>query len=188
MDDCTSEVHKPSRHSELRTSMTSYCILIKSYHWPPSQHMTWSLSFAPVNLSLTYCVLSVVSDSFAIPLSTVCQSPLSMGISRQGYWSGLPLPSLTYYVCQLVISLPFQLFPVFVWSCPPCPIPHLNNSHKGSTLLKHICQTDARTWQECTCIQSQGGSWDNTPLRAGSIQLLKGAQQSALFIEIKKGF
>ena len=36
---------------------------------------------------------SVISDS--LPLCGVgCQSPLSLGFSRQEYWSGLPFPSL----------------------------------------------------------------------------------------------
>ena len=35
---------------------------------------------------------SVMSDS-AIPRTVVCQTPLSMGFSRQKYWSGLPFPS-----------------------------------------------------------------------------------------------
>ena len=35
---------------------------------------------------------SVVSDS-ATPWTVACQIPLSMGFSRQEYWSGLPLPS-----------------------------------------------------------------------------------------------
>ena len=41
------------------------------------------------------CVLScsVVSDSFATPWTVACQTPLSMGFSRQEYWSELSLPS-----------------------------------------------------------------------------------------------
>ena len=27
------------------------------------------------------------------PLTVTCQSPLSLGFSRQGYWNGLPFPS-----------------------------------------------------------------------------------------------
>ena len=33
---------------------------------------------------------------FATPWSVVYQAPLSMGFSRQGYWSGLPFPSPGY--------------------------------------------------------------------------------------------
>ena len=35
----------------------------------------------------------VVSNSLATPWTGACQPPLSMGFSRQEYWSGLPLPS-----------------------------------------------------------------------------------------------
>ena len=34
---------------------------------------------------------SVVSDS-ATPWTVACQAPLSIGFSRQEYWSGLPFP------------------------------------------------------------------------------------------------
>ena len=35
---------------------------------------------------------SVVSDSFAIPWTVVCQNLLSTRFLRQGYWGGLPFP------------------------------------------------------------------------------------------------
>ena len=35
----------------------------------------------------------IVSDSSATPWTGACRPPLSMGFSRQEYWSGLPLPS-----------------------------------------------------------------------------------------------
>ena len=40
------------------------------------------------------CVLSCFShvQLFAILLTVDCQAPLSVGLSRQGYWSGLPCP------------------------------------------------------------------------------------------------
>ena len=31
--------------------------------------------------------------TFATPWTAACQAPLSMGFSRQEYWSGLPFPS-----------------------------------------------------------------------------------------------
>ena len=34
-----------------------------------------------------------MSSSFATPWTVACQVPLSMGLSRQEYWSGLPFPS-----------------------------------------------------------------------------------------------
>lgn len=57
-----------------------------------------------------------------------------------------------------------------------CPILHLNNFHRGSTIVKHVCQTDVRIWQEYICICSWGAPWDNTSVRVGSIQLPKWAQ------------
>ena len=38
--------------------------------------------------------LQVVSDTFASPWTVACQAPLSVGFSRQEYWSGLPFPPL----------------------------------------------------------------------------------------------
>ena len=35
-----------------------------------------------------------MSNSFATPWTVAHQAPLSMGFSRQEYWSGLPFPSL----------------------------------------------------------------------------------------------
>ena len=32
-------------------------------------------------------------DSFVTPWTVVCQTPLSMGLPRQEYWSALPFPS-----------------------------------------------------------------------------------------------
>ena len=35
-----------------------------------------------------------MSDSLVTPLTLACQAPLSMGFTRQEYWSGMPFPSL----------------------------------------------------------------------------------------------
>ena len=37
------------------------------------------------------CMLSCV-QLFETPCTVACQAPLSMGFSRQEYWSGLPFP------------------------------------------------------------------------------------------------
>ena len=42
-------------------------------------------------IMMLMCVCSVVSGS-AIPWAVALQAPLSMGFSRQEYWSGLPFP------------------------------------------------------------------------------------------------
>ena len=39
------------------------------------------------------CACSVMSHSFAAPWTVAHLAPLSMGFSRQEYWSGLPFPS-----------------------------------------------------------------------------------------------
>ena len=44
-----------------------------------------------VGLSLGDCTLSRV-QLFVTPRTAACQVPLSMGLSRQEYWSGLPCP------------------------------------------------------------------------------------------------
>ena len=43
---------------------------------------------------------------FATPLTAAHQAPPSMGFSRQEYWSGVPLPSLTI-ACQTPLSMEF---------------------------------------------------------------------------------
>ena len=40
------------------------------------------------------CLIIVMSDYFVTLWTVACQVPLSMGFSRQDYWSGLPFPSL----------------------------------------------------------------------------------------------
>ena len=44
---------------------------------------------------------------FATPWTAVCQAPPSMGFSRQGYWSGVPLPSphVTIDLIKKVLSV-----------------------------------------------------------------------------------
>ena len=57
--------------------------------------LSLSLSLSPPFLSPLCCVLSHFShvQLFVIPWTVACQAPLSMGFSRQEYWSGLPFPS-----------------------------------------------------------------------------------------------
>ena len=61
-------------------------------------HICVCLCLCVSNMCVCVCVLyctvlrSVVSDS-ATPWTVARQAPLSMGFSRQGYWSGFPFPS-----------------------------------------------------------------------------------------------
>ena len=58
-------------------------------------HMStcWNAAHSDANFALNcaVCVLSHVR-LFVTPWTVVCQVPLSMGFSRQDYWSGLPCP------------------------------------------------------------------------------------------------
>ena len=47
----------------------------------------------PFIVSFMLCVLVAVMSDSAIPWTVTCQAPLSMGLSGQEYWSGLPFPS-----------------------------------------------------------------------------------------------
>ena len=38
-------------------------------------------------------LVTKLCPTLAIPWTVACQAPLSMGFSRQEYWSGLPFPS-----------------------------------------------------------------------------------------------
>ena len=47
-----------------------------------------------IQCNIVAAQLGVVSDPFATPWTVASQAPLSMGFSRQEYWSGLPFLSL----------------------------------------------------------------------------------------------
>ena len=44
---------------------------------------------------------------FLAPWTVVCQAPLSVGFSRQEYWSGVPLPSLLFILVLNIFPLLF---------------------------------------------------------------------------------
>ena len=46
------------------------------------------------------CQLLSCVQLFATPRTVACQGPLSMGFSRQEYWSGLPFPSSGIFLTQ----------------------------------------------------------------------------------------
>ena len=39
------------------------------------------------------CLVTKLCPTLETPKTVACQAPLSMGFSRQEYWSGLPFPS-----------------------------------------------------------------------------------------------
>ena len=69
------------------------------------------------------CVLSRVW-SFATLWTVVCQAPLSMGFSRQEYWSGLPFP--TPRDLPILGSNP-HLLQILNWQAGSLPLSHLGS-------------------------------------------------------------
>ena len=55
-------------------------------------------TMAIIHVCACMCVWPVVHvQHFATPWTVACQIPLSMGLSQQEYWSGLPFPPLGKY-------------------------------------------------------------------------------------------
>ena len=48
---------------------------------------------AVITWSMNECQLLSHVQLFATPWTVACQDPLTMGFSRQEYWSGLPFPA-----------------------------------------------------------------------------------------------
>ena len=46
-----------------------------------------------------------MSGHFATPWTVACQAPLSMGFSRQEYWSRFPFPTLVYIYIYIYIYI-----------------------------------------------------------------------------------
>ena len=55
--------------------------------------LMWFISPRVPRALVSFNLSSVVSNSFATPWTVAWQVPLSMGFSRQEYWSGFPFPS-----------------------------------------------------------------------------------------------
>ena len=63
-----------------------------------------------------------MASSFVILWTVVHQAPLSMGFSRQEYWSGLPFPSPGYLpdpgIEPLSLALTSSFFITSTWEAP----------------------------------------------------------------------
>ena len=57
----------------------------------------WDLFYKSLDFFFSFVVVVLIAqsclDSFETPWTVAYQAPLSMGFSRQKYWSGLPFPS-----------------------------------------------------------------------------------------------
>ena len=111
------------------------------------------------------CTCSVVSNS-ATPRTAACQAPLSVGFSRQEYWTGVPFPPpgdlpdpgiepctgmRGFYCCATWeahsnMPLPFQV------NLQPVLITQLQNTKRN--LFKKL-----KMWQARKGIQQIGSSW-----------------------------
>ena len=88
-----------------------------------------------------------MSDSFARPWIVALQAPLSMGLPRQGYWSGLPFPSPD----NLCLGIE-----------PASPV-----SQGDSSLLSYLGSPIATSgyWKESKC-------WTRHPLQIPALPLI----------------
>ena len=96
---------KPQRFRKLSQIRTMY-IIVLSFHsiksdWIPSTiklflivvMYTHSICCYNYYLKIVVVVLVSCAPLFATPWTVAHEAPLSMGFSRQEYWSGLPFPS-----------------------------------------------------------------------------------------------
>ena len=96
---------------------------------------------------------------FAPPWSVACQAPLSMGFSRQEYWSGLPLPSPG--------DLP-----------DPGMEPTSPNRRLGPLSWRNICYGRVKTgWKIESVVPLRCSMWTFLFSRDYAIPYLKGASQ-----------
>ena len=83
------------------------------------------------------------------PWTIACQAPLSMGFSRQEYWSGLPfltpgvLPNPETEHCllhcrKILYHLSYQESP----QCPSCNLNHLTGKKKRKKQTNHFIEND----------------------------------------------
>ena len=84
---------------------------------------------------------------FETPWTAAHQAPLSMGFSRQEYWSGVPSPSPTYTLMA------------------PKSLPSAQTCHKRHTqvfLVPHTCLQFSVTKHCCPCVCSPVGATSTT--------------------------
>ena len=98
---------------------------------------------------------------FSTPWTAACQTPPSMGFSRQEYWSGVPLPSP---LSRLVVSNslpPHRLWPTRLLC--PCDFPGKNTRVSCHFLLQEISLTQGSNSQLSHLLQWQADSFTMVP-------------------------
>ena len=76
-------------------------------------------------------LITVMSDSFATPWTVAHQAPLSMGLPKQEYWSGLPFTPPGFFPTQGSNLCPLCFL---LWQVDSLPLSHLGNSTHGLLL------------------------------------------------------
>ena len=113
-----SNKYKLSPH--LRATGEFYSVDANFHHSLPASSFTWYISSLSLSNAWKWKVkvksLSRVRPS-ATPWTAAYQAPLSMGFSRQEYWSGVPLPSPLYLCTMLLIY--WQKHLTQVWKMLP---------------------------------------------------------------------
>ena len=92
--------HHHGQPGRLWSSSGHHLAYFESLLWVRCPHIALSLShpfftssFSYLTAQLLIVAESCLCDSFATPWAVACQTPLSMGFSRQEYWSRLSFPS-----------------------------------------------------------------------------------------------
>ena len=109
------------------------------------------------SLSMCVCMLSHV-QLFVIPCTIARQAPLSMGFSRQEYWSGLLFPSPGIFLSQ---GLNSHLLLLLHWQADSLALRHL-----GNPFFEHICCSSDLCWQclsmlgDLEAVSHGSGAWE----------------------------
>ena len=82
--------------------------------------------------------------TLATPWTVACQAPLSMGFSRQEYWSGLQLPYISLMYVLGISFRTFFSFLVFLWDLKVILFSGEISFHLISLLLLYILKTIKR--------------------------------------------
>ena len=94
----------------------------------------------------------------ATPWTVAYQAPLSMGFSRQEYWSGLLFPSPGIFLSQ---GLNSHLLLLLHWQADSLALRHL-----GNPFFEHICCSSDLCWQclsmlgDLEAVSHGSGAWE----------------------------
>ena len=78
------------------------------------------------------------AQPLATPWTAAYQAPLSMGVSRQEYWSGVPLPSLLLLLdCLIQQTLRIYFVPGIALGVEDMAVCN-NNNNNNNKILAHL--------------------------------------------------